>query len=265
MVPTVMTIVTEFRQLFLRSLQGWEGLIEHGGAVSIVLVAFAIVGLAIIIEKSFALRQSVIYNADYDDVLLAVKRGNDDQIEYELNLFPEIQSDLVRSAHEARDLEKDDILRELTAVANTHVRRMSARLELLGNLGKLAPLLGLLGTVIGIMRSLTQVTFSGGVDRMILGQGLMEALLTTAVGLIVGIPMIFFHNLFRARINRFAEQFEEFGYDLVRSIIYPASVEFGDRDASKVEDESTETQPQESPTSEGEERTGQSPGEPNER
>lgn len=241
MVPT-MTIVANLQQLLIRSMDGWTGLIEHGGAVSLVLVAFAIVGLAIIIEKSFALRRSINYNADYDDVLLAVKRGKDDQIEYELNLYPDTQSDLVRSAHEARDLEKDDILRELSAVANTHVRRMSSRLDLLGNLGKLAPLLGLLGTVIGIMRSLTQVTFSGGVDRMVLGQGLMEALLSTAVGLIVGIPMIFFHNLFRSRINQFAEEFEEFGYDLVRSIVYPASVEFGEIDASEVEESPPETE-----------------------
>lgn len=232
---TSMTLLADFEQILFTSVDGWRALVQQGGAVSVVLIAIAIVGLAIIIEKSFSLRRPVNFNDDYGDVLLALKRDNDDQIEYELNLYPPTQTDLVRAAHEARELEKDDILRELSSVANTHLRTLSRRLDLLASLGRLAPLLGLLGTVIGIMRSLTDAGVRGALSPGVMSQGLTEALLTTAAGLIVGIPLIFFHNLFKSRINNYSEEFEEFGYDLVRSIVYPASVEFGDRDGEEID------------------------------
>lgn len=223
-------------------LQGWTGLIEQGGVISVLLMVFAILGLSIIIEKLFALRRAINFHDDFQDILLAVKRNNDDQIAYELKFYPPAQAELTETAHEYRELEKDDILRELSSVASSHVRSLSRRLELLGSLGRLSPLLGLLGTVIGMMHSLSEISLGGSASPVVLGQGLTEALLTTAGGLIVGIPMIFFHNLFRNRVNSYAEEFEEFGQALVRAITYPAAVEFGQDSPDKtVQDAASES------------------------
>lgn len=239
MPPFLLAVLTELRHLLDYSIYGWEGMIQRGGVIGLVLVVFAIVGLAIVIEKSFALRRSNNFNDDYKDVLLALKRANDDQIEYELHLYPPAQTRMIRTAHESRKLEKDDLLRELSAVANSYVRDLSRRLRLLGDLGRLAPLLGLLGTILAIMESLGGLS-PGTANATLMSQGLSQALLTTAAGLIVGLPMIFFHNHLKSRVNYYAEIYEEFGHDLVRAITYPASVEFGD-DAERPSADSLES------------------------
>jgi biopolymer transport protein ExbB len=86
--------------------------------------------------------------------------------------------------------------------AGNLIRSMESSLRGLATVAAVSPLLGLLGTVIGMIRAFIQIERHGSnVSPVLLAGGIWEALLTTAAGLTVAIPCLMFHNLFQGRIE----------------------------------------------------------------
>jgi biopolymer transport protein ExbB len=82
-------------------------------------------------------------------------------------------------------------------------------LNALGTIAATTPLLGLLGTVIGMIKVFAAITTVGVGNPQILAGGISEALITTAAGLSVGIPSLMFHRFFRGRINELTISMEQ--------------------------------------------------------
>lgn len=89
------------------------------------------------------------------------------------------------------------------------VHRLGRYLNTLGTIASITPLIGLLGTVIGMIKVFTAITVSGVGDPTVLSGGISEALITTAAGLSVGIPCLMFYRHFRGRISELAVLLEE--------------------------------------------------------
>ena len=89
------------------------------------------------------------------------------------------------------------------------VHKLGRYLNTLGTIASITPLIGLLGTVIGMIKVFTAITASGVGDPTVLSGGISEALITTAAGLSVGIPCLMFYRHFRGRINELAVMLEE--------------------------------------------------------
>lgn len=89
------------------------------------------------------------------------------------------------------------------------VHRLGRYLNTLGTIASITPLIGLLGTVIGMIKVFTAITASGVGDPTVLSGGISEALITTAAGLSVGIPCLMFYRHFRGRISELAVVLEE--------------------------------------------------------
>jgi len=89
------------------------------------------------------------------------------------------------------------------------VHKLGRYLNTLGTIASITPLIGLLGTVIGMIKVFTAITASGVGDPTVLSGGISEALITTAAGLTVGIPCLMFYRHFRARISELAMLLEE--------------------------------------------------------
>ena len=99
---------------------------------------------------------------------------------------------------------ESDIREEITSLADERVSYYSSRLNSLQMIATIAPLLGLLGTVFGMIEAFQQMESAGkNVDPSILSGGIWEALLTTAAGLSVAIPVVVFENYFRSLVDRF--------------------------------------------------------------
>ncbi len=95
-----------------------------------------------------------------------------------------------------------EIMKESIEEVGRHVAHELERfLNTLGTIASISPLLGLLGTVIGMIKVFTVITAQGVGDPSILSEGISEALLTTAAGLTVAIPSLMFHRYFRGRID----------------------------------------------------------------
>lgn len=87
---------------------------------------------------------------------------------------------------------------------------LGARITYLADIGSIAPMVGLLGTVIGMIKSFLQISSGGfeGARQMQLAEGVSEALITTAAGLVIGIPALVFYSIFRGRVQKYIAELE---------------------------------------------------------
>lgn len=101
-------------------------------------------------------------------------------------------------------------IREIAQTEGTRVAsNLTNRVTYLADIGMLAPLLGLLGTVIGIIRSFGALGADLGTARyVLLSRGISEALVNTAAGLAIGIPAMIFYAMFRGRVQRLISDLE---------------------------------------------------------
>ena len=101
-------------------------------------------------------------------------------------------------------------MREALEESGKHVvHGLGKYLNTLGTIASITPLVGLLGTVIGMIKVFTAITVSGVGDPTVLSGGISEALITTASGLSVGIPCLMFYRYFRSRIAELTVMLEE--------------------------------------------------------
>ena len=93
--------------------------------------------------------------------------------------------------------------------ASTLIHRLEKNLNLLGTIGNIAPLLGLLGTVLGIIESFLAVNVGGNTDPALLAAGISKALMTTAAGMVVAIPALVACRHYQRKVADLAVEMEE--------------------------------------------------------
>jgi biopolymer transport protein ExbB len=97
------------------------------------------------------------------------------------------------------------------------LERMNENLHVLELIGRVAPLVGLLGTVLGMVNAFRTVAASqGAVDPALLADGIWEALITTVAGMCVAIPALVFHHFFEDRVKKTAFQMKHYGTEIVK-------------------------------------------------
>jgi biopolymer transport protein ExbB len=87
---------------------------------------------------------------------------------------------------------------------------LSSRITYLADIGSIAPMVGLLGTVLGMIQSFLSISSGDvtGVRQMELAEGVSKALITTAAGLMIGIPALVFYSIFRGRVQKYIAELE---------------------------------------------------------
>jgi biopolymer transport protein ExbB len=109
-----------------------------------------------------------------------------------------------------------EIMMERLEDAGRHVvHELERFLNTLGTIASISPLLGLLGTVTGIIRAFNAISIEGTGDPRILSGGIGEALIATAAGLCVAIPSLFAYRILRGRVNRIVIQMEKEAMKLI--------------------------------------------------
>lgn len=182
----------------------WLNFLFRGGVLMVPIVLCSIIGLALILDRfntyrslkleGFALGGSVRQALGRDDTAAAIGHLEGDESAGGLVL-----AEALARFHEG----SGSIQSSFALAAGELIRRMEVSLRGLATVAALAPLLGLLGTVIGMIRAFMVIEGQGtNVSPALLAGGIWEALLTTAAGLTVAIPCLMFHNLFQGRIER---------------------------------------------------------------
>ena|SRR5438552_3436388 len=107
----------------------------------------------------------------------------------------------------------------LDAETTTERDRLSRSLPWLATIGSVSPLIGLLGTVLGVIQAFVGIAVKGSGNLGAVAPGVAEALIATAAALTVAIPAVFGYNLFANRINKIEGQLESFGSELIALMV----------------------------------------------
>jgi biopolymer transport protein ExbB len=181
------------------------------------LIIASVVALALVIERSIALRRARILPASLlQDVLALIGRR---QITADVVVKLEASSPLGRVLAAAlRNFNAPrDIAAQAVANAGSHVAHdLSRYLTLLGSIGAVAPLLGLLGTVVGMIEIFASQ--QGGSNPQQLAQGISLALYSTAFGIIVAVPAVLLNRHFRTRVEDYLVSMEDQAQRLLDTI-----------------------------------------------
>ncbi len=170
-------------------------LIYAGGWVMIPLLLISVIVLALIIDRSLTLIWNPMPDkTQREKIFEAVRSGNNAQAAEILR-----ETDWLKSYANALQSEKKAALYEgyLTEAVTDIAAFLERRCALLATLGRVSPLLGLLGTIIGMIQTFAVIAQSrSGIDMELLADGIWQALITIATGLIIAIPAILCYRVF---------------------------------------------------------------------
>lgn len=190
-------------------MEGYEldlwRLIHQGALATYPLIMFSIVGVAVIMERLWTMRNvmrstvelavAIGHSLARGDVASALETCRGAEPGPAQRVFLKLLE-----SHGGRSAE------QLTSVAENgqfeEVQRLSASLWILGTIGSSAPFVGLFGTVIGIIKAFQSMAATGAGGFTVVAGGISEALIATALGLGVAIVALMFYNYFQSRIER---------------------------------------------------------------
>ena len=168
-------------------------LANRGGIVIWVLLAFSLLGLAIVLLKLYQFARLRIWRRAWIDEAVRAVRNREPACALEIarrnpGPFGRVIAIAIEE-HQREDLSDEVLREEVQRAGDAELGSLESYLRGLEVIGSLAPLLGLLGTVLGMIRAFMRLEEAGTrVDPSLLSGGIWEALLTTAVGLTVAIP-----------------------------------------------------------------------------
>lgn len=197
----------------IEGIFGGEKLIDlfiKGGPVMYPILFCSILSLAIIIERLISLRRKRVIMPDIllriQDLMRIEKIA--DIIELCLK-SPSPMSSIILAAIKNINQTKTEIKEAISEAGRQEVKGLERHLAALGTIVSIAPLLGLLGTVLGMIRAFHTIALRGVGEPTALAGGISEALLTTAAGLTVAIPSQLFYNYFIDKIDSLTLDMEQ--------------------------------------------------------
>ncbi len=195
---------------------GWWGRLSAGGVVMVPLALVAVLAVVLIVERlRFFAREGRASEGHAATVLARCERGDlaEAQSYCEQKRGPVARALGACLQHKARgvaameDGVQEAILHELP--------RLERFLSTLSILGTVAPLLGLLGTVTGMIRTFDMITMHGSGEPRLMAGGISEALTTTATGLVIAIPILLAHNMLSGKMEKLIADTERFAASLL--------------------------------------------------
>jgi len=206
-----------FRQL--TDMPSWYDQLKSGGALMYPLIIVGVIALVLMLERlQVLIREAKNTEGLADRITSVLQSKNWNEA---LRLCKETKGSLAQiiEAGIAHRHERAEVLESVLQEAIQSVLpRLERSMSALQILGMVAPLLGLLGTVTGMIATFQMITLYGTGDPKIMSGGISEALITTQYGLIVAIPIILVHGYFQGRIDRIVGLLEEKGMMLVNAV-----------------------------------------------
>ena len=187
--------------------------IDKGGIIFTSLFVLSIITIAIVtlkIIEIYFLRK--LDFSKFYSLLIADKNNNmKDVRESFINTLPKSKQRIILKLVDliSSNISKIDIEKEIDSLKNKEFKQIYSFLPSLEVISQVSPLVGLLGTVLGMIDSFNELELGGSlVDPSILAGGIWTALLTTAMGLIVAIPALVSHYFLEKKINDLFDDFE---------------------------------------------------------
>lgn len=203
-------------------------MVQAGGWLMLPILLCSVIALAIVGERFWSLQQKRINPASLVSQIWEWYKADeltDENIEALANSSPlgrVLAAGLV-NRHHPREIMKESI----EDTGRQVVVQLERYLNTLGTIASITPLLGLLGTVIGMIKVFAAITTHGVGNPSVLAGGISVALITTAAGLSVAIPSLIFYRYFRGKVDELVIKMEEEALKIV-------DVMHGDRETGQV-------------------------------
>lgn len=194
-------------------------LIKAGGWLMLPIIACSVVALTIIGERMWALRRANALPRELVEALRNAAKGQE-MLEDALRGLG-LKSPLGRivTAALSNRSRGREVVKETIEDTGRHVTHELERyLNALGTIAAITPLLGLLGTVFGMIEVFTVITVEQRTDTKLLAGGISTALVTTAAGLTVAIPALLFYRYFRGKVETLVVGMEQEAMRLMKTI-----------------------------------------------
>lgn len=192
-------------------------LIFQGGVLMFPIMLVSVIALAITFERFITLRRAAVDVREFMDTMRTVLRQG--RIQEALELCEENRGPVARILKAGllkHDRPKEDIRQAIEDAGHLEVPRLERYMSGLATCASVAPLLGLLGTVQGMIKAFAKIQdLQGQVNPSDLAEGIGNALITTAAGLAVAIPALVVYNYFVSRVDNLVLEMEVSSSELV--------------------------------------------------
>jgi biopolymer transport protein ExbB len=209
----------------------------RGGPIMYPILACSIIGLAVFLERlAFLRRKHLLPERFVRGVTRAWQRG---EFEVAWRLCQQQDIPLARILRAGLRKVKDgpqEVERSIEVTGSHEAGVLEANLRFLGAISNIAPMLGFLGTVTGLITAFNVIAVQGTGDPKLMADGVSEALITTEFGLFVGIPALGAYHYLRGKVDRLLHEMEAITIEMLSA---PAFIgrEGGEGDAYEISEE----------------------------
>jgi biopolymer transport protein ExbB len=196
----------------------WD-LFQQGGVVMYPLLLCSVLALAITIERAYSLRRSRIIRPEIVSVIENIAGPADVGLAQAVcSRFEGPFANVVRAGLESRHLSPDEIRENILDQGRQEMGALQKGLVVLDTVASVSPLLGLLGTVTGMIKVFQDIAEVGVGKGNLMAGGIAEAILTTAAGLVIAIPALVASNTFAARTESLVLEIEKHSNVLLKKL-----------------------------------------------
>jgi biopolymer transport protein ExbB len=197
--------------------------IQSGGTIMWLILAGGFIALVIFLERLFHLHRAQIQVEDFiNGITTNLKRGNDIEAIAICDQTPGPAAHLVRTAILNRTENKETLIKTVQQAGIKEIPRLERHTNLLITLAQVLPMLGLLGTVLGLLTMLVMLQQGSPLAEIgDLAGGLWTALITTAAGLITGIPAYAGYHFLISRVESIAIDMEQISGEIIHFLTRP--------------------------------------------
>jgi biopolymer transport protein ExbB len=194
-------------------------IVVAGGIVMVPIILCSILAVAITLERLWTLREQRVVPAELTDKVWqwVENRALSDKQVMALQQHSPLGS-VLAAGLAARHRERSVMIQAIEDAGRHVAHDLERFLNTLGTIAAVSPLLGLLGTVTGMIRTFKAITVAGVGNPAAMAGGIAEALITTAAGLLVAIPALFAYRYLRGRVDALVIQMEKESIKLVQAI-----------------------------------------------
>ena len=211
----------------------WE-LVKAGGWLMLPLVLCSIFTIAISIERFIRLKKAMVLPA----ALLMNQNQTAEQVVEKLKQDQTLQrSTLGRvfaAGYRSKNQPEQFARAQMEVTASQEIGYLEKNINFLGTLSAAAPLLGLLGTVMGIIESFLMIDVGTNSDPVLMMPGISKALITTAAGMFIAIPALFAHRYFQRLVQEYVAELEQQATLFHAALYYQNTTDEASQDLQKA-------------------------------
>ncbi len=194
--------------------------LAKGGVLVIPIIFCSVVALAIFVERVIRFARMHKRGSGLElKVAERMKNNNDHEALEMAGASDSPMGRILAQAMEVKDQDRETLETVIVHATDEEVRGLSKYLQALATIGNIAPILGLLGTVIGMIKAFMVIQEMGGkVNAAVLAGGIWEAMMTTALGLSVALPAMIAHSYLLSRVDAYEARLQDGAVTFIKTV-----------------------------------------------